>query len=74
MAIRSINDDRDAGMNLGDLGKQPLTAAGKTYTVQPGDTLAAIGRKFGVNYMAIARANNIANPNLIHVGQVLQIP
>jgi LysM repeat protein len=45
-----------------------------TYVVQRGDTLAAIGRRFGVNYLDIARANNIINPSLIRVGQVLIIP
>lgn len=52
----------------------PPSGSGVRYTVRPGDTLSAIGARFGVNYMAIARANNIANPNLIHVGQQLVIP
>ncbi|HLF28803.1 MAG TPA: LysM domain-containing protein [Anaerolineae bacterium] len=45
-----------------------------TYTVQRGDTLFAIGRRFGVRVSDIARANNILNPSLIYVGQVLIIP
>lgn len=54
---------------------QPAPSAGGTrYTVRPGDTLSAIGARFGVSYMSIARANNIANPNLIRVGQQLVIP
>ncbi|MHB8565877.1 MAG: LysM peptidoglycan-binding domain-containing protein [Nitrososphaerales archaeon] len=44
------------------------------YTVQSGDTLHAIGQKFGVSWQAIAGANNIASPYTIYVGQVLQIP
>ncbi|MBI5929420.1 MAG: LysM peptidoglycan-binding domain-containing protein [Chloroflexi bacterium] len=47
---------------------------GTTYTVQRGDTLSAIARRFGVTVQAIASANNIANPNLIYPGQVLNIP
>lgn len=43
------------------------------YTVKAGDTLSEIGAKYGVNYMKIARDNNISNPNLIYVGQVLTI-
>ncbi len=45
-----------------------------TYTVKPGDTLYAIAVKYGTTVQAIAAANNIANPNLIQVGQVLKIP
>lgn len=45
-----------------------------TYTVQWGDTLYSISRRFGVPVNDIVAANNIANPNLIYVGQQLQIP
>jgi len=45
-----------------------------TYTVQSGDTLWAISFKYGVAVDAIAQLNNIANPDLIYVGQVLKIP
>lgn len=51
----------------------PTTGGGR-YTVRPGDTLSAIGARFGVSYMSIARANGIANPNLIFAGQQLVIP
>ncbi|MGI5862173.1 MAG: LysM peptidoglycan-binding domain-containing protein [Myxococcales bacterium] len=45
-----------------------------SYTVQPGDTLSAIGARFGISYQALAAMNGIADPNRIFVGQVLQIP
>jgi LysM repeat protein len=48
--------------------------AAASYVVQRGDTLYAIGRRFGVSHIEIARANNIINPGLIYVGQVLVIP
>ena len=44
------------------------------YTVKAGDTLYRIGQKYNTTALAIARANNIANLNLIRVGQVLTIP
>lgn len=47
------------------------------YTVQAGDTLSAIAQKFygdEMKYKDIAHANNIANPDMIQVGQKLQIP
>lgn len=49
-------------------------AAQRTYTVVRGDTLSAIGHKFGVNWRDIAAANDIANPDLIYPGQVFVIP
>ena len=48
--------------------------ADSSYTVRAGDTLSSIARAHGVTVAAIADANNIVNPNLIFVGQVLTIP
>lgn len=45
-----------------------------TYTVKSGDTLGAIAIRFKTTVDAIARLNNISNPNLIRVGQVLRLP
>lgn len=44
-----------------------------TYTVQAGDTLSEIAMKYGTTYQELARINNIANPDLIYVGQVIKI-
>ena len=44
------------------------------YTVQEGDTLFVIALNYGVTIEAIAAANQIDNPELIHPGQVLVIP
>ena len=44
-----------------------------SYTVQAGDTLSGIASKFGTTYQELARINNISNPNLIYVGQVIKI-
>ena len=46
----------------------------ETYTVVSGDTLSAIGERYGVSYQAIAQANGIENPHLIYPGQVFTIP
>ena len=43
------------------------------YTVKPGDTLIRIGLDTGHNFRDIVRWNNLENPNLIEVGQVLRI-
>jgi LysM repeat protein len=50
------------------------TSGGVYHTVSYGDTLYSIGRYYGVNPYAIARANNLYNPNYIYAGQVLYIP
>ena len=49
--------------------------AGKAgyYTVKPGDTLIRIGLDTGQNFRDIVRWNNLENPNLIEVGQVLRV-
>jgi LysM repeat protein len=44
------------------------------HCVRRGETLSSIGRLYGVNPYAIARANGIPNPNCIYAGQVLRIP
>lgn len=46
----------------------------KTYTVASGDTLGTIASKFDTSVAELAKLNNIANVNLISVGQVLKLP
>jgi LysM repeat protein len=53
---------------------EPVAPAGTSYTVQPGETLAQIARRFGVNWTVIAEVNGLTNPNQIYTGQVLTIP
>lgn len=43
------------------------------YVVKPGNTLTQISREYDVSIEDIVRLNNIANPNLIYVGQILRI-
>jgi lipoprotein NlpD len=47
--------------------------AGKTYTVKPGDTLYSIALENGLDYKEIAAWNQLADVNLIKVGQVLRL-
>lgn len=49
-------------------------SGGQVYIVKPGDTLSAIGSRYGVSYQSIASANGIADPNKIYIGQRLTIP
>lgn len=80
----SIAEHREAKVQSADGAGQethprPETspATPQTYTVVYGDTLWSIARRFlgkGSLYPLIAEANNISNPNIIYVGQVLIIP
>jgi LysM repeat protein len=51
----------------------PAPIAG-THTVMPGETLSQIARRYGLTVDDLIRANNITNPSLITVGQVLMVP
>lgn len=66
-------------------GVRPMEAAGKAlpgaenagkpgyYTVRPGDTLYRIALESGQAWRDVQAWNNLANPNLIEVGQVLRV-
>ncbi len=44
------------------------------YTVQSGDTLGDIAQKYGISVDTLEQANGISDPNLISVGQTLNVP
>ena len=44
------------------------------YIVQPGDTLSAIALKYGKSYQELAEYNGIDDPNIIQIGQRIEIP
>ena len=50
------------------------TQTGRTYVVVSGDTLSGIAKRFGTTVNVLVKLNNISNPNLIRVGQVLKLP
>ena len=50
------------------------TSGATTYVVQADDTLYGIAARYGKNYWDIVVANNLPDPALIYVGQVLTIP
>lgn len=51
-----------------------LAGLGDTYTVKAGDTLNAIGARFGMTAQEIADLNDIEDIDSIDVGQVLNLP
>ena len=55
----------------------PVAVESRTHTVVAGDTLFNIAKQYlgdGNRYPELAKANNIANPDHIEVGQVITIP
>ncbi len=52
----------------------PLRTEAESYTVQPGDTLAAIAQRYQVGLAALQAANDLEDPNLLSVGRTLHIP
>lgn len=52
----------------------PALTATKSITVKRGDTLSQIAQNNSTTVAAIMKINDIANPNLIHPGDVIRIP
>ena len=46
----------------------------ETYVVQPNDALGRIAERYGVSLNSLINLNQITNPNLLEIGQVLTIP
>jgi len=80
--VRPASARAAAGQAAAESSSQPTSAPGgaaNTYTVQAGDTLSGIAKKFYGNandYMDIFNANKdqLSDPDKIKPGQVLKIP
>jgi LysM repeat protein len=78
-AIVEANSLPDAGsIRVGQQLRIPAAAAGgpqgeQTYTVQAGDTLYSIARRFGMKVEDLAALNGLSTPYTIQVGQTLKI-
>ncbi len=68
VAAQSVRQASDVG-GVSDMPIRP--AACGVYIVQPGDWLAKIGARVGLNWQYLAQINHITNPNLIFPGQHL---
>ncbi len=54
--------------------QNPSGQAYPTHMVQPGETLLTIANQYGIALEALVQANDVLNPDVIQVGQTLQIP
>lgn len=59
----------DAPHDLPRLRSEP-----EEYVVQSGDTLGNIAKAYGISLEALIDANELINPNILSVGQVLVVP
>ncbi|MEX8193152.1 peptidoglycan DD-metalloendopeptidase family protein [Comamonas guangdongensis] len=73
-----VEDRGQSASSSSSMDSKPLPGAenaGKPgyYTIKPGDTLIRIGLESGQSWKDIARWNNLDNPNVIEVGQVVRV-
>ena len=77
------NVDRDyftSGILLSDNSSVPTDTTSepeentREIIVMRGDTLSQIAAEYNTSYQYLARINNIPNPNLIYVGQRIEVP
>ena len=55
-------------------GSTPTTLPTMVVVVQRGDSLSGIAAEYGVTLSALIEANNISDPDTVHVGQELLVP
>lgn len=56
------------------IANPPPEAYAESYTVQKGDYLIALAKRFGISWSELAQLNSLAFPFTIFPGQVLQLP
>ncbi|MBI3716610.1 MAG: peptidoglycan DD-metalloendopeptidase family protein [Betaproteobacteria bacterium] len=54
-------------------GEPAKAIEGRTHVIAKGETLIAIALQYGLDYRELAAWNNIENPNVIKLGEVLRI-
>ena len=63
-----------ASRGVADQETPPAETHEEAYTVQSGDYLIALAKRFGTSWSELAEMNSIGFPYIIHPGQVLRIP
>src|SRR3990170_5831430 len=72
--VKKVQENQTKAEEQQQIGKVELPT---TYTIQTGDTLWSIALKHydsGYNWVTIASANNLADPDRLLVGEKLSIP
>lgn len=67
------NTNNSSTQNNHQANNESTTTTVETYTVQSGDTLSTIANQHSTTVNQLVSMNNLSNPNLIYVGQVLKV-
>ena len=70
-SVLSIPDPAGPSPSSTTTAKKP---AASSHTVQPGETVEQVARRYGVSVSALAAANGLADPDFVRLGTVLRIP
>lgn len=71
-----VNQSSDSNSSSSDQSSSATTnteASAASYTVKSGDTLSGIASQYNTTVNQIVSLNQLSNPNLIYVGQVLKL-
>ena len=71
---QQICDEVNAKLDRLTNNNSTVTPTNPVHVVRAGETLSAIARQHNADVNELVQLNNIANPNLIRVGQILQLP
>lgn len=77
LLVANFITNRNDKINEGEQITNQEQTSSSEYTVEQGDSLSKIAEKlYGEKetWPVISRVNKIANPNIIHVGTILEIP
>lgn len=69
-----VAQEGTADEQAGGAAERTEATSYRTCTVQPGDSLADIAARHGVDEREMATLNNLDNPDLIYPGQVFKVP
>ncbi len=69
-----LNDTSEIKANTPNISSNKVKSNMKTITVTWGETLSGIAHEYNTSYMYLAKINGIKDPNLIYVGQKIEVP